>query len=201
MIRNLIDLRLLVLTAVLFATGCAHKINITPETSKLIGVNMKKADYAVGYHISPNMIDMPVETPGGGGDNVTYTPYKDTESALFTVLSKKFKDVYQVKSLNDSSFIKDNEIKLVFLPTITTNSSSSSFMTWPPTSFTVDLDVKAIDSKGDIVWRDSAFATGQAEFSEFQADFGLAAKRATEEAFIILAEKLANSKKLESVPE
>lgn len=157
---------------------------------------MQKVDYAVGYHISPTILDMAVETPGGGGDDVTYTPYKDTESALFTVLSKKFKDVYQVKSLNDSSFIKDNEIKLVFVPTITTNSSSSSFLTWPPTSFTVDLDVKAIDSKGDIVWRDSAFATGEAEFSEFQADFGLAAKRATEEAFMILAKKLANSSEL-----
>lgn len=181
-------------------TGCAHKINISPETTQLIGVKMEKADYAVGYHIEPTLLDLPVETPGGGGDDITYTPYKDTESALFTVLSKKFKDVYRVKSMNDSTFIKDNEIKLVFLPTITTNSSSSSFLTWPPTYFTVDLNVKAINNKGDIVWQDSAFASGQAEFSEFQEDFGLAAKRATEEAFIMLSRKLAKAPQLAEAP-
>lgn len=197
---NVLKLKFVVLTIVIFMTGCAHKINISPETTQLIGVKMEKADYAVGYHIEPTLLDMPVETPGGGGDDITYTPYKDTESALFTVLSKKFKDVYRVKSMNDSTFIKDNEIKLVFLPTITTNSSSSSFLTWPPTYFTVDLNVKAINNKGDIVWQDSAFASGKAEFSEFQEDFGLAAKRATEEAFIMLSRKLATAPQLAETP-
>jgi hypothetical protein len=112
------------------------------------------------------------------------------ESAFFAVLSNKFKDVYKVKSLNDESFIKENEIKLIFIPTITTNSSSSSLFTWPPTNFTVDITVKAIDESGEIVWMDSVRTNGAAEFSEFKSDFGLAAKRATEAAILQLAEKL-----------
>lgn len=187
--------RVALILLVIFATGCAHNISINPDTSRLIAAKMEKIDYSVGYHISADVLDMAVETPGGGGDNVTYTPYRDSESALFTVLSKKFANVYLVKSMNDNTFIEDNEIKLIFLPTITTNSSSSSLFTWPPTYFSVDLSVKALNHKGEIIWQDSIYATGEAEFSEFKSDFGLAAKRATEKAFMELA------KKIENVPE
>ena len=147
----------------------------------------KRINKAVGYHISAQDRQHIVKTPGGGGDKVTYTPYKDTESILFTVLSNKFKDVYLVKSLEDASFIKDNEIKLIFIPKIITNSSSESAFTWPPTKFIVDLTVKAVNAKGDVVWEKQVKKTGEAEYDEFKGDFSLSARRATEQAFIQLA--------------
>jgi hypothetical protein len=177
-----------VLTAVVLS-GCAHNIQINPSINGL-QPSSKKIDKTVGYHISDIDQNLKVKTPGGGGDDISYTPYKDMESAFFAVLSNKFKDVYKVKSLNDKSFIKENEIKLIFLPSITTNSSSSSLFTWPPTNFTVEMTVKAIDDSGEIVWSDSVRTNGVAEFSEFKSDYGLAAKRATEAAILQLAEKL-----------
>jgi hypothetical protein len=175
--------------ASVFLSSCAHNIQINPSITDL-QPSSQKIDKTVGYHISDVDQKLKVKTPGGGGDDISYTPYKDIESAFFAVLSNKFKNVYKVKSLNDKSFVKDNEIKLIFLPSITTDSSSSSLFTWPPTNFTVDLTVKAIDSDGEIVWSDSVRTNGNAEFSEFKNDYGLAAKRATEAAFKQLAEKL-----------
>ena len=61
--------------------------------------------------------------------------------------------MYLVKNLDDNAFIKENEIKLIFIPEIITQSSSSSAFTWPPTKFVIDLTVKAVNSSGDLVWR------------------------------------------------
>lgn len=107
--------------------------------------------------------------------------------------------MYLVKSLDDQSFIKENEIKLVFVPVITTNSSSSSMFTWPPTNFKVDLTVKAIDNSGDVVWERHMSAEGEAEFNEFKSDFSLSARRATESAFLKLAEELDNANVINEV--
>ena len=176
-------------------SGCAHQIQINPNTATF-EQSKQKADYVVGYHISDADRSKLVKTPGGGGDDVTYTPYKDTESVLYTVLANKFKDVYLVKSLEDNSFIKDNEIKFVFIPEIKTDSSSSSPFTWPPTRFTVDLKVKAIDSNGAVVWTKQIVKTGEAEFNEFKSDFSLSARRATEQAFLQLAKEIENESAL-----
>lgn len=170
-------------------TGCAHQIQINPNTDTFTeSENM--LNQVVGYHIAPQDRNKLVKTPGGGGDELTYTPYKDTESVLFTVLSNKFKDVYSVKSLEDETFIKENEIKLIFIPEITTDSSSSSPFTWPPTKFTIDLTVKALNTKGETVWQKDIKKTGEAEYDEFKTDFSLSARRATEQAFLQLAKEI-----------
>jgi len=181
----------LTLTAALslMLSGCAHQIQINPSTS-LFNDSETKIDKVVGYHISDQNRKKIVKTAGGGGDKVTYTPYKDTESVLFTVLSNKFKDVFLVKSLEDESFIKENEIKFIFIPEIITHSSSSSAFTWPPTKFTIDLTVKALDSKGNVVWQKQITKTGEAEYDEFKSDFSLSARRATEQAFLQLAQDI-----------
>ena len=174
-------------------TGCAHQIQLNPNTDKFIE-STQPIDQIVGYHISNQDRIKEVTTPGGGGDKVTYSPYKDSETILYTVLANKFKDVYLVKSLDDSSFIKEHEIQLIFIPKITTNSSSSSPFTWPPTSFTIDLTVNAIDAAGETVWSTNVKETGKSEFDEFKHDFSLSARRATEKTFLLLADKL------ESIP-
>lgn len=177
--------------AISVLSGCSHQIQMNPNTDSFVE-SSNKINMIVGYHISDEDRAKKVTTPGGGGDKVTYSPYKDTESVLFTVLSNKFKDVYLVKSLDDDSFIKENEIKLIFIPQIITQSSSSSPFTWPPTKFVVDLTVKAIDSSGEVAWQKNIKKTGEAEFDEFKADFSLSARRATEQVFLQLAKDIEN---------
>lgn len=179
----------LALAAVVTLSGCAHQIQINPQTTAF-KESKSKISKVVGYHISDIDRAKVVKTPGGGGDKVTYTPYKDTESVLYTVLANKFKDVYLVKDLNDQTFLKENEIKLIFIPTITTDSSSSSPFTWPPTKFTIDLTVKAVNHSGDTVWEQKIQEKGEAEFDEFKSDFSLSARRATEKAFLKLAQNI-----------
>ena len=103
-----------------------YKLN--PNTDSFVSSD-KIINTTVGYHISDEDRKKIVTTDGGGGDDVSYSPYKDTESILFTVLSNKFEDVYLVKNLDDNAFIKENEIKLIFIPEIITQSSSSSAFT------------------------------------------------------------------------
>jgi hypothetical protein len=179
----------LVIVGSLLLSGCAHQIQINPKTDGL-QVSENMVNKAVGYHIAEADRLKKVTSPGGGGDKVSYTPYKDVETALYTVLSNKFSDVYLVKSLENKAFIKDNAIELVFLPSIETNSSSSSLVTWPPTKFTINLSCKAINADGNTVWEKVISSEGEAEFSEFKNDYSLAAKRATEKLFIQLANEL-----------
>jgi hypothetical protein len=178
-----------IIVAIALLSGCAHQIQLNPNTDAFVESDVI-INTVVGYHISDEDRKKIVETPGGGGDKVTYSPYKDTESILFTVLSNKFKDVYLVKSLDDSSFIKENEIKLIFIPKIITQSSSSSPFTWPPTKFVFDLTVKALNESGEIVWQKNIKQTGEAEFDEFKSDFSLSARRAAEQTFLQLAKDI-----------
>lgn len=182
-------LQISMVMATLLLSGCAHQIQMNPKTDQF-NDSKTKIDKVVGYHISEADRKKVVKTPGGGGDKVTYSPYKDTETILYTVLSNKFKDVYLVKSLKDETFIKENEIKLIFIPKIITNSSSSSAFTWPPTKFIVDLTVRAVDSNGDTVWEKQVKEAGEAEYEEFKEDFSLSARRATEKAFLQLAKEI-----------
>ena len=188
---NILKKLLLALTVLATAvmSGCAHQIQLNPDMSAL-AESKNKINQAVGYHISEEDRSKKVTTPGGGGDKVSYVPYKDTETALYTVLSNKFSDVYLVKSMQDETFIKENEIKLIFIPDIITNSSSDSLFTWPPTKFMVELEVKAVDHAGNIVWEKLVSTEGHAEFDEFKSDFSLSARRATEKAFMKLAQEL-----------
>lgn len=177
----------------LILSGCAHEITINSDISKL-SESPQKIDKVVAYHISEIDKNKKVITPGGGGDKITYAPYKDTESAIYTVLSNKFKDVYFLKSLEDESFIADNEIKLIFIPRLITDSSSDSAFTWPATKFKIDLTVKAIKSNGESVWEKQIISEGEATFDEMSGgQFALSARRATEQAFLQLSNELENA--------
>jgi len=177
-------------------TGCSHSIKISPELSTLRGDNANKSDTAVGYYISKVDMVTEVKTPGGGGDDVTYFPYKDTEAAIKTILSQKFKKVYSLKSKKNDPLIKDKNISLVFYPKIKTDSSSSSALTWPPTDFTVELSCKAIENNGKTIWKKTVTGKGHAEFSEFKSNFSLSAQRASEEAFKLMRDEIFNAKEL-----
>ena len=170
-------------------TGCAHQIQLNPELSNL-PESTNKIDKNVGYVLNDTLRMKEVTTPGGGGDKVTYTPYKDTETALYTVLANKFNKVFMMNSASDTATIESNNISYVFIPEIVTNSSSSSMLTWPPTKFMVNLSCKAIDAEGNQIWEKTVSTEGEAEFDEFKSDFSLSARRATKAAFEKMAQEL-----------
>lgn len=179
---------------ILTLTGCSHKISIDPSLEKIRATTIEnKIDVNVGYYISKHNKKLKVITPGGGGDKVEYMPYKDTESAFNTILSKVFNRVYSLKSFNDKAYIESKDIRYIFTPTIKTNSSSDSAFTWPPTKFTVALKCEAVSLDGTKIWEETTYEEGNAEYSEFKENFSLSAQRATEKAFQSMLNKLKKS--------
>lgn len=75
-------------------------------------------------------------------------------------------------------------------PKITTNSSSDSMLTWPPTSFTVELECRILGDDGKEVSTVRVVGFGNATFSEFVGKFGLAATRASTDALNKLSVEL-----------
>jgi len=159
--------------------GCAHPIVITPDVSQIDRTEVKPIECNVGYFISQPDREKEVTTPGGGGDKVRYFPYKELEPALFKALSNVFRRAYPMNSALDAEAIKTKDITFVFVPEVTTDSSSSSAFTWPPTKFTVNLNCKAFNREGKQIWESKITGNGEATFSEFKSDLPLAAKRAS----------------------
>ena len=174
----------------LLVVGCAHQINISPPLNTLDGKNVSRIDKVVGYYIAVTDRTREVTTPGGGGDKVKYLPYQESEPALRQVLSNVFTRVIAMPSLTDQQFMTTNEVAYVFVPSIMTDSSSESALTWPPTKFTMTLDCRAVDRAGATVWQRQVKGEGKAEFSEFKHDLSLAARRASKEAFLNLQQEI-----------
>jgi hypothetical protein len=168
---------------VLITAGCAHPIVVTPDLVDLKYESADPIDKNVGYYISKENRDKKVITSGGGGDKVSYYPYKELEPALQKTLSNVFRRVYPLQSQDDTKAIEAHSIAYVFTPTISTNSSSDSVVTWPPTNFTVVLACKAVNPEGKTIWEKQFTGDGVAEFGEFKSDFSLSAKRASQSAF------------------
>ncbi len=188
--------RVIVVALALLGAGCAHQINITPPLNTLETKDVVKIDKTVGYYISSANSSKVVETPGGGGDKVKYLPYLESEPALKQVLSNVFAKVVALPALDDKQFIASNNVAFVFVPKIETTSSSDSGLTWPPTSFTLTLECKAVNASGAPVWQTTVKGQGTAEFSEFKHDFSLAARRASKDAFLRLQQELVAAKEL-----
>lgn len=176
--RNLRFWRLPVAAVLLaFLAACAHPIGIGPIETPLrneAGLNPKK----VVYVMTDADRGKEVVTPGGGGDKVSYFPYRDLEKAIRDALRAVYADVFVVKSAADKEAIQGFGASYVFSPEITTTSHSPSPFTWPPTQFNIDLVCTVSDPHGKPVTQVRAQGAGAAEFSEFVKDFGLAGRRA-----------------------
>jgi hypothetical protein len=179
------------LIAVFFVSGCQHVINITPPLNTISAEGITKVDKTVGYYISAEQRALSVTTPGGGGDKVSYKPYADSEPALKQMLSNLYTTVVTLSAANDKTELESKKVSYVFLPTITTTSHSTSAFTWPPTNFTLTLDCKAAAGDGTAVWSNKVTGNGEAVFDDFKHDFGLAAKRASKDAFNQLEKAIA----------
>lgn len=178
--------------------GCSHSIQLTPPLDNIRNVEIQREiDKNVGYYISNSDRNKEVTTAGGGGDKVKYYPYKETEAALNTMLSKVFKKTYSIKDLKDTKFYIEKDISYIFKPAIKTYSSSSSAFTWPPTKFTFELTCTIVNpSDNKMIWNKTVSATGNAEFSEFKEDFSLSARRASEKAFKKMMIEISNAKEI-----
>jgi hypothetical protein len=179
----------------LVLVGCAHSINITPPMNTLTEEGVAKVEKNVGYYISSENMAKEVITPGGGGDKVKYLLYKEAEPALKAVLGNIFAQVVSMPAADDAKFIADNKLAYIFTPEFTTNSSSPSPFTWPPTKFSMKIDCKAVDADGALLWQTVVEGEGQAEYDDFKHDFSLSARRATQKAFMGLQEEIVKSGK------
>lgn len=171
-------IRLFLLGVALVLGGCAHPIMIAPDLSTVSSAQQEKSSKSIGYYFAEN-VDKEVTTPGGGGDSIKYKPYKDLDTGLYKMYSGVFSNVTLLSSATDPARSKVDYIAAV---EISTSSSSQSLITWPPTLFTVNLANNITDAKGNVLGNLRTSGEGRAEFSEFKGDFGLAGKRASQEA-------------------
>jgi hypothetical protein len=177
----------------LIAAGCAHPIMITPDIGSLTASGINRIDKNVGYYISPEDLARQVETAGGGGDKVKYFPYKESEPALKQILSNIFRDVYVVNSPKDAEFIASKKISYIFIPAITTGSSSRSGWIWPPSDFTVTLGCMVTDAAGGVVWESKVTGEAHVRLPDVYRDHSLAGKEAVKNAFSELQGKILSA--------
>ena len=184
----------LVIALCLELSGCAHPISMAPDLAAVEKLaSGPLIDRKVGYYLSDASRATEITTPGGGGDKVRYFPYRDLEAGLYKTLGTVFRDVAKVSSADDAVAIREGGLSLLLKPEISTTSFSDSVVTWPPTLFVVKLTCVVKDAQGKTIDTISTEGSGRAEFTEFKADFSLAAKRASNEALKNLAQALRQS--------
>ena len=183
---------LLSLTAVLWLGGCAHPLTVSPNLTAVSGAGATKIDKRVGLLVTDAERQLQVTTPGGGGDSVTYFPYRDLEPALYLALSESFTSVARVASLSDPK-VAAERLQLLVKPSLQTTSFSDSVLTWPPTVFTVEVIAKVSDTAGKPVTEVRVMGEGRASFDEFKGQPGLSASRAAEDAVKKLIRALTSS--------
>ncbi|MFZ6844951.1 hypothetical protein [Undibacterium sp. RuTC16W] len=186
-----------VFTALLMS-ACAHPIVISPAVDKIApSVTAQKINKNVAYYIADDILRKEVITPGGGGDKVSYMPYRDIENGFYKMLSNTFSSVTKLKSLNDSDAISKNSVSYIITPSLVTNSSSPSPFTWPPTKFNAELTCSISDAAGKTILVKKASGDGSAEFDEFKRDHSLSGKRASEDVLVKMQKMLLEAPELQ----
>lgn len=182
------------IAAVAVLVGCAHPISI--EGKSVPAQDASWSQRKVAYVMSEADRQKQVTTQGGGGDKISYFPYRDFEKSLRSALVSVYSDVSIVSSEMNASAIRESGASFVFRPEITTTSSSSSAFTWPPTKFSVSVMVEVFDPKSTLLARLRATGNGNAEWEEFRGDFGLAGRRAVDDAARVLVDEVKRLDKL-----
>jgi hypothetical protein len=182
---------------VIALVGCAHPLVLTPDISKIErpspGAPIKKN---VAYFIADEQRNREVTTPGGGGDRISYHPYRDVEIAFYKMLGNVFADVVKVSSADNAKAISNGGPAYLITPEIVTNSSSPSPFTWPPTNFSVDLTCNITNAAGALVLTKKVHGTGTAEYSDFKKDFALSGKVAMQDALLKMQQSLLDAEEL-----
>lgn len=176
----------------LIVTACAHPISLSPNNPSTLLASGPRIERKVGLVLGAEDRQREVTSAGGGGDKLSYFPYRDLETGIYQALSQSFSDVSKVSGPTDP-LVKSEGLSYVVKPSIATTSWSQSLLTWPPTLFTVELVCPFIDSNGQTVTEIRVQGEGRAEFDEFKSDFSLAARRASEDALKKLIQAIADS--------
>ncbi|MBN3728218.1 hypothetical protein [Burkholderia sp. Ac-20379] len=164
-------------------SGCAHTITISTDTKALaVTPAVEQIDKSVGLIVTDEMRQRDVTTPGGGGDKVTYKPYRDLEFPIYLALTRTFKNVERLSTEPDAASARAKGLSYLIKPRIVTTSSSQSALTWPPTDFSVTLVCTISDLDGKTIGKAEVSGHGHAEYSEFKHQLGLAADRASLDA-------------------
>lgn len=179
--------------------GCAHPISMSPDLGRLKAEPGARIDRKVGLVVTEADRAMEVTGPGGGGDKVSYFPYRDLEAGLYVALSETFANVTRLAGSADPKVAAEG-LHFVITPRIVTTSYSPSLFTWPPTVFTVELSCKVSDGGGRALTEVRVLGDGRAEFEEFKGDFSLSARRASEDALRKLMKALASASALRGGP-
>ncbi|CAN7660095.1 hypothetical protein LJR161_005114 [Variovorax paradoxus] len=182
-----------VLAALLAA--CAHPITMITETAPPRS-QARLLPKKVAYVMTDAQRDQQVTTAGGSGDRVSYYPYRDLEKSIRDALRAVYRDVVVLRTAGDAKANEAAGVSLVFTPQIRTDSSSSSWITWPPTSFTAEVSCVVSDAAGAELTRLRAVGNGTAEFGEFNGDYGLAARRAATRLTSQLSSEIRRNEKL-----
>lgn len=156
--------------------ACAHPIVVSPLDTPL-RVESKLSPKKAAYVLTEADRNLEVTTPGGGGDKVSYKPYRDLEKAIRDALRAVYSDVIAVNSASDQA-LRAQGVSHVFSPRITTTSDSPSPFTWPPTKFGIVMVTQVSDPGGAPITTIRTQSNGAAEFDEFKHDFSLSARRA-----------------------
>jgi hypothetical protein len=178
--------------AVLALGACAHPLALNPNLTGLAGSGSGKIDKKVGLVITEQDRRLEVTTPGGGGDKVTYFPYRDLETGLYMALAESFSGVSRVAGAEDPK-VRSEGLSYLITPRLVTNSSSESALTWPPTLFTIELSCKVVDAGGQPVAALTVSGEGRATFDEFKREVSLSANRAAEDALKKLIKALGQT--------
>jgi hypothetical protein len=176
-------------------SACSHPITMITETAPPRSV-AHLVPKKVAYVMTDAQRDQQVTTAGGSGDRVSYYPYRDLEKSIRDALRAVYRDVVVLRTATDAKANEAAGISLVFTPQIKTDSSSSSWLTWPPTSFTAEVACLVTDASGAEVARVRAVGNGTAEFGEFKGDYGLAARRAASRLTSQLSSEIRRHDKL-----
>jgi len=182
--------------ALIALAGCAHSIQIATDKSAPATPAEKKVDKNIGFVLPDALLTKEVTTPGGGGDKVSYQPYRDLEVPLYSTLSNVFANATKLKAPDDRTMIDKAQLSYILTPEITTDSSSDSAFTWPPTRFTINLTCTVTDLNGKVVFKKVVTGQGNAEFSEFKRNFSLSAQRASENMLSNLQKALSEAPEL-----
>ena len=176
--------------------GCSHPITMITETApprSTAHLIPKK----VAYVMTDAQRDLQVTTAGGSGDRVSYYPYRDLEKSIRDALRGVYRNVIVLRTASDAKANEAAGVSLVFTPQIKTDSSSSSWVTWPPTAFTAEVSCVVTNAAGAEVTRVRAVGNGAAEFGEFNGDYGLAARRAARQMTSQLSSEIRRNEKLQ----
>lgn len=181
------------LLTLLFA-GCSHPVKISPQLA-MARADARLIDARVGYHITDVQRALQTTSDGGGGDKISYYPYRDLEPAFYETLSSVFAAVFVVPDTGSREFIADKQLRFVFKPEFETSSSSSNVIFWNPTDFVIRLTATAFDAAGQQVWTRLISASGKAPAGGSIVETP-SAQAAANQLFVDLQSQLLNSPEL-----